>query len=99
MNRLLTALCVACALGSADCAADPSSTSPDCQMALASATALADRFDRGDANLTYQDAADLAWVAMPEYRDTLVLRGCAPLFPQFESLATSPRGRLSRPRK
>jgi len=89
MSRLFTALCVACALGSADCAADPPSPNPDCEMALASATALADRFDQGDASLTWQDAADLAWVTMPEYHDTLAMRGCAQMHPQFESVAMS----------
>jgi hypothetical protein len=56
-------------------------------MALASATALADRFTQGDPSLSYRDAADMAWVAMPEYRQTLALRGCAGMSSQFESAA------------
>ena len=82
-----TARCLACGLALAGSAPARSSPNADCQLALASATALADRFAQGDPSLGDQDAADLAWVAMPEYQQTLALRGCAQMSPQFEAVA------------
>ena len=83
------ALALALALADTAWAADGATPGAVCQMALSSAAALADRFAQGDPGLTYQDATDLAWMAMPEYRETLAMRGCAQMIPRFEALAMS----------
>jgi hypothetical protein len=87
MRRSSTVLWIACTFGSAAGASAQASPHEDCDLALASAAALADRFGRGDPSLGAQDAADLAWITLPEYRQTLEIRGCAAMAPQFESVA------------
>jgi hypothetical protein len=89
MRPTIPAFCLACALAAPAFAAAASTPDPECRMALASATALSERFVQGDASLTYEDASDLAWVAMPEYDQTLAVRGCGQMRPQFQAAALS----------
>jgi hypothetical protein len=87
MIRPLATLCLAGTMSITACATDAPGPDTDCDLALKSATDLAARFTRGDTSLTYRDATDLAWVAMPEYRQTLAVRGCTQVEARIESAA------------